>query len=93
MAYIIVASNVKNKELLKQYGQQAAQTVADFGGKFIAKGPAELLHGPSRFANRAVIEFNSVEQAQSWYHSEEYQALIELRDKAMESSFVITKSL
>lgn len=93
MAYVIVESNVRNQELLKQYGQQAAQTVAEFGGKFIAKGSAELLHGKSRFANRAVIEFVSVTQAQSWYQSTKYQALIELRERAMESRFVITESI
>ncbi|KAF7775185.1 hypothetical protein PCIT_a1316 [Pseudoalteromonas citrea] len=93
MAFVIVESNVKNQELLQQYGQQAGKTVAKFGGKFIAKGPAESLHGKSRFANRAVIEFSSVAQAQSWYNSDEYQVLIELRERAIESRFVVINSI
>lgn len=93
MAYVIVESNVINKELLMQYSQQAAKTVTKFGGKFIAKGPAEFLHGMCQFANRAVIEFDSITQARSWYQSTEYQALIKLREKAMESRFLVIDSI
>ena len=93
MAYVIVESNVINKELLMQYSQQAVKTVTKFGGKFIAKGPAESLHGKCQFTNRAVIEFDSIAKARSWYQSAEYQALTKLRDKAIESLFVVTDSI
>lgn len=86
-SYIIVELNVLDAEKLAQYSQLAAPTVAKFGGKFIAKGAAQVLHGDKLFANKVVIEFASDIQAQDWYHSEDYQGLIELRDQAMDSQF------
>jgi len=86
-SYIIVDLNVLDTEKLKQYSQLAAPTVIKFGGKFISKGVAHALHGELTFTNKVVIEFSSEQQAQDWYNSEEYQALIELRNQAMESKF------
>ncbi|WP_119395693.1 DUF1330 domain-containing protein [Salinibius halmophilus] len=93
MAYVIVEGNVKNPEILAQYSQQAAATLAKFSGKFIAKGAAEALHGKAEFAIRAVIEFASVQAAKNWYFSPEYQALNELRELGMESRFVVTEAI
>jgi uncharacterized protein (DUF1330 family) len=86
-SYVVVESNVLDADKMAQYSQLAAQTLAKFGGKFITKGSAQLLHGTLTFANKAVIEFASEQQAHNWYYSEEYQALSELRNQAMESQF------
>lgn len=86
-SYIIVDSNVLDANKLAEYSQLASATVAKFGGKFIAKGAAQALHGNQLFTNKAVIEFASEQQANAWYHSQAYQALIELRDQAIDSRF------
>ena len=86
-SYIIVELNVLDVEKLKQYSQLAAPTVALFGGKFISKGTAQSLHGELNFTSKALIEFASEKQAKEWYHSDEYQSLIELRNQAIESQF------
>lgn len=86
-SYIVVDLNVLDAAKLAQYSQLAAPTVAKFGGKFIAKGAPTSLHGKQLFTNKAVIEFGSEQQAQDWYNCEEYQALIELRNQAMDSQF------
>ncbi len=86
-SYVVVESNVLDAEKLAQYGQLAAPTITQFGGKFLAKGAAHALHGNQVFTNKAVIEFASEQQAKDWYYSEQYQALIELRNQAMDSQF------
>ena len=86
-SYIVVELNVLDADKLAQYSQLAAPTVAKFSGKFIAKGAVKSLHGDQTFTNKAVIEFPSEQHAQDWYQSEEYQALIELRNQAVESQF------
>lgn len=93
MAYVIVEGNVKNPELLANYSQQAAPTLAKFGGKFIAKGGVEALHGEAEYAIRAVIEFASTARAKEWYFSPEYQALTDIREQGMESRFVVTEAV
>lgn len=92
-SYIVVESNVLDADKLVEYGKLAAPTVAKFGGKFIAKGSSKSLHGHQPFANKAVIEFGSEQEAQNWYHSDDYQALIELRNQAMDSQFELIKGL
>lgn len=86
-SYIIVESNVIDADKLAQYGQLAAPTVAKFGGKFIARGAAHPLSGNQLYSKIAVIEFANQQQAQDWYQSDEYQALIELRNQAMDCNF------
>ncbi|MDO6467560.1 DUF1330 domain-containing protein [Neptunomonas phycophila] len=92
-AYIIVESNVIDAEKLAQYSQQAAKTVTASHGEFIAKGKATLLTGESQTANGAIIRFENKEAAQAWYLSESYQALIPLRDQAMNCTFKLVDGL
>ena len=92
-SYIIVDSNILDADKLAQYSQQAASTLAQFGGKFVAKGAAQSLHGAQPFANKAVIAFASEQHAKEWYHSEQYQQLIELRNQAMECQFQLVSQV
>ncbi|RJG42754.1 DUF1330 domain-containing protein [Motilimonas pumila] len=85
--YILVESNIINADKLAEYGQQAAITLAHYGGRFIAKGPASSLHGQSAFSHRAIIEFDNEQRALDWYHSDAYQALVPLREQALSSQF------
>jgi len=86
-AFIIVDMTPTNQDKLKEYAALAGTTFAAFGGKIVAKGPVEVLHGDAPFKAKAVIEFPDSENAISWYNSPEYQALIETRNMAMDSQF------
>lgn len=86
-SFVIVSLNLLNEEKLKQYSAKAAPTVSNFGGEFIAKGKPTQLHGDSKFAMTVVIQFPDNDSANNWYHSEEYQQLIPLRNEAIESHF------
>ena len=92
-AYIIVASSVIDADKAVQYGQLAAKTVANFGGEFLAKGKAKLLAGESSTANSGLLRFPSAAAAEAWYCSEEYQALIPIRDQAMICTFKLVEGL
>ena len=90
-AYIVIGLTPKKPELLQEYSKNAAPTVAKFKGEFLIKGPSAAMHGAVGFQNQAIIAFPSKEKAQQWYESEEYQALIPLRDQAMDSSFLLVR--
>lgn len=92
-SYVVVESNILDKDKLAEYSQLAAPTLADFGGKFLAKGAVQSLHGNQPFAMKAVIEFPSEQQAKNWYHSDAYQALAEIRGQAMNSQFQLIDGL
>jgi uncharacterized protein (DUF1330 family) len=86
-AYIIVGFNPINTDRLQEYAAQVPTTLAPFEGEVIAKGPAEVLHGDSDYQVQVLLNFPSKQQAQDWYHSDAYQALIPVRNVAMDASF------
>jgi len=86
-AYIIVDLSSIDNEKLKQYGTEAAETLASFGGEFLVKRPIEVLHGTAKLPTKVIIEFPDRERASGWYHSPAYQAVIDLRDQTITSQF------
>jgi len=86
-ALVIVDLTPINKDLLSDYSRQAVETLSPFGGKFIAKGLTESLHGEVQFEMKAVIQFPDNESARNWYQSEGYQKLIPIREQGMHSQF------
>lgn len=87
-AYIVVGLTIKNAEKLTQYAAEVPLTLIKYQGEFIFKGPViEHLSSAFEFEHQAVLSFPSKELAHDWYHSEEYQSLIPLRDEALNSQF------
>lgn len=84
---MIVDLTILDKEKLAQYSALAAETLKAFSGQFLAKGPFEQIQGNSDFQAKAVIEFPDTKSAKDWYNSEQYQAIIPLREQAMHSQF------
>jgi uncharacterized protein (DUF1330 family) len=84
---VIVDLTPLDKEQLAKYSEQAAITLAEFGGQFIAKGGIEVLHGDAVHSVKAVIQFPDKATAKNWYNSAAYQAIIPLREMGMQSQF------
>ncbi|MHA7925528.1 MAG: DUF1330 domain-containing protein [Marinobacter sp.] len=86
-AVIVVGFTPKDTEKLQQYGASVPPTLAKYSGEILSKGPVQKLHGDFAHKVQVVIVFPSKEKALGWYHSEEYQALISIRDQGMDSQF------
>ncbi len=86
-AYIIVGLTPKDAENLQHYGAKVPTTLAKFSGEVLAKGPVQQLHGDFEYKVQVILMFPSRDQANNWYHSDEYRALIPTRDKGMDSQF------
>jgi uncharacterized protein (DUF1330 family) len=86
-AYLVVDLTPKNTDKLQAYSAAAAETIAAFGGKFLAKGPFETFHGDALHKMKAIIEFPDSDAVHNWYNSDAYQALVALRDEGMDSQF------
>lgn len=85
--YIIVSLTPRDANKLAEYSELAAETLKPFGGEIVARGRVDPLHGAAAFEAKGVIQFPSEAQAQDWYQSDAYQALIPLRTKAMDAEF------
>lgn len=86
--YVILTEAVKDPAGMLAYGKAAGPTMAD--AKILAvETQHELLEGDWHGNQTVVLEFESVEAARAWYHSEGYQAAAKLRQAAADCNAVI----
>jgi len=86
-AYIMVQMKVESLEELNQrYAQFAIPILIKHGGQMIAGTPAPNVKEGDWNGNwAAVLQFPSMEAAEGWYNSEEYQPYKNLRINELQS--------
>ncbi len=88
-AYVIVDIEVLEPTGYEEYKKMAAQAVAAYGGKYLARGgKTEVLEGNWKPKRLVVLEFESLERAKAWWASEEYHEAKALRHKTACTSMV-----
>jgi uncharacterized protein (DUF1330 family) len=91
-AYIIVLADVTDPERYAEYTKLTPSVVAQFGGRFIARGGrTETLEGATERRRVVLLEFPSFELASAFYRSHEYQRAKLLRDGAADATFVLVE--
>jgi uncharacterized protein (DUF1330 family) len=90
-AYIIVDGVVTNPEQMEIYKSKAKPLVESFGGEYLARGGAMVIKENQRWTpNRLVLlKFASMAQAEMFYNSPQYQALLPVSQEASERTLVI----
>ena len=80
-AYFTVQIKTKDlDELSKRYAHAAINSLMQFGGEMIAGTPSPMvLEGEWDGSWVAILRFPSMEMAQTWYTSADYQPLKDLR--------------
>lgn len=80
--YIIARIVVSDTQAYAEYVKGASEAIRQYGGKPLVRGgQMETLEGEGRPRN-VVLEFESFEQAKTYFNSPEYQAAKALREKA-----------
>jgi len=88
-AIFIATSRIKDAQKFADYGARAGATFAPFDGQLVAKGKAgDALAGASDHQVAAVVRFADMKTLEAWYGSPDYQALIPLRDEAVDMTLV-----
>ncbi len=89
-AFLIALSKVKDPNKLKEYAAAAGPTFAPFGGAPVARGQVkQLLVGQLDAELSVVVRFPDVKAVTDWYHSKAYQALLPVRDAAIDATFLV----
>jgi uncharacterized protein (DUF1330 family) len=93
-AYVIALINVTDPEGYEAYRDMTPPTIAQYGGRYIARaGRTEVLEGEMD-ANRAVLlEFESFEKAKEWWNSPEYEAAKPHRRRNATSTLVLVEGV
>jgi len=82
--YFIVQEEIRDREALAQYGEQAR--AAPNAGKVLAVDEAQtVIEGDWHGARTVVIEFEDEAAFRAWYDSPEYQAALPIRLGATDS--------
>jgi uncharacterized protein (DUF1330 family) len=93
-AYVVVNVDVHDPERYREYVERAPESVARFGGRYVARaGRTEVLEGdwtPKRFV---ILEFPSYEDAKAWWESDEYADAKALRHATATTQMVVTEGL
>ncbi|HYT37860.1 MAG TPA: DUF1330 domain-containing protein [Acidimicrobiia bacterium] len=92
-AYVIVELEVTNPEEYAAYGQLAVASVARHGGRFVVRGGEfEVLEGEWS-PRMIVLEFESLDAARSWYHSDDYQECLPMRLRSSKGRMIAVEGL
>ena len=82
-AYLIGQISVKDDELWAEYVAGVHESLSPFESNIIFRGKlVSILAGKHEHDLAVVIEFTDISALNSWFHSEKYQSLIPIRDKA-----------
>ena len=93
-AYVIARVEVTDWDKYKEYLKVGPGTIAQYGGRFIARGSDIVtLEGPEETRRLVILEFPSLAEAKAWYNSEEYQDAKKLRAGASIGSLLAIEGI
>jgi len=82
-AFFIATVTVKDTEKFQEYATKSKATFDLFDAEVIARGKHQgALTGNANHQAAAIVKFKDMDTLEKWYHCDEYQALISLRDQA-----------
>ena len=93
-AYVIADIQVTDPEAFEEYKQRSPPTIAQYGGKYLARGgKTETLEGEWETGRLVILEFESAERAREWWTCSEYEAAKAVRRKAATAKFIVVEGL
>jgi uncharacterized protein (DUF1330 family) len=91
-AYVISEVEVRDQAAMEAYRALAAQTIAQYGGRYLVRGgAAEVVEGGPPPKTLIVVEFPSMERLREWYASPEYAEALKLRRTALERRLIFVE--
>lgn len=91
-AYVIAEIEVTDPATFDEYRPLAGSSVAQYGGTYVVRGGKTLsLEGGWNPGRIVVLQFDSVEAAQTWYDSPEYQKCLPLRLASSKGKSIIVE--
>jgi uncharacterized protein (DUF1330 family) len=92
-AYLVAEGAVVDPATFKTYAQQVPRTLAAFGGRFLVTGgKVEALEGdPPKVS--VIIAFDSLEKANAWWNSPDYEAIKPIRHASAKATLFIIEGV
>ena len=91
--YLVANIRITDQDTFQEFSGMAGPAIKKYGGKVLARGPvADRLEGDVS-GIVMMIEFESKEAANMFYHSEEYQAAKVVREKCSDTDLMIAEGV
>jgi uncharacterized protein (DUF1330 family) len=76
-AYFVVELDITNRAGMEPYGAAVPATIAQYGGRYLARGGTiELIEGGPEPKRVVILEFPDAAALKRWYNSPEYQKIL-----------------
>ena len=93
-AYVISDVEFLDAELVARYRTLALETIAKYGGRYLARGgPIEPIEGDWTPQNIVIVEFPSMRRAREWYRSPDYAEALELSRQALKRRLIFVEGI
>ena len=89
-AYVVVDVTVEDPSRYEDYKRLAPPAIAQYGGRYLARGGATTqLEGSWRPGRLVILEFPTAERARAWWASPEYAPAKALRQRSARTEMVL----
>jgi uncharacterized protein (DUF1330 family) len=93
-AYVIVDIHITDPAVYADYRELAPAAVAQYGGRYLARGGSvETLEGDWQPGRLVILEFPTTDAAKSWLVSPEYAPAKALRHQAARSNMIVIEGV
>jgi uncharacterized protein (DUF1330 family) len=93
-AYVISELEVLDPAAIETYRSTAARSIAQYGGRYLARGgAAEAAEGGPPPKSIVVVEFPSMERLREWYASPEYAEALKVRRTALDRRLIFVEGV
>ncbi|MHC1945761.1 DUF1330 domain-containing protein [Bradyrhizobium sp. UFLA06-06] len=93
-AYVISEVEMRDAAGFEAYRTLAANTIAQYGGRYVVRGgTAELVEGGPPPHAIVIVEFPTMARLREWYASPEYAEALKLRATALERRLLFVEGV
>ena len=88
-AYVISDVDILDDELIKEYRLLAQESIAKYGGRYLARGGrVEPVEGGWTPKAIVIVEFPDMARAKAWYQSAAYAKALTVRARALDRRLI-----
>ena len=93
-AFVVVDIDIHDPAGYEDYKKLSGDTVARYGGRYLARGGrTETLEGDWTCGRFVIIEFESVARAREWLDSPEYTPVKAIRHRTARSDMIVVEGV
>lgn len=93
-AYVISEVEILDERTADEYRMIAAASIAEYGGRYLARGAmADVVEGEPMTRRIVIVEFPSMERAKAWYASPAYANALRLRTTALDRRLTFVEGM